>query len=157
MNETRKTIDELYEKLHQPEPQKAPDDEFIFIDPNITPEQEEQERTERQEQQAQQHEQTILRLIEEAEKDKKKKKGKKKWNKLLAEALDDLASTFQYDRLYIGGGNARQIKFKLPPNVKTASNTEGLLGGIKLWGEEESRRRQRPGQAKQGAHARRGR
>jgi polyphosphate glucokinase len=71
-----------------------------------------------------------------------RKKGKKKWNKLLAEALDDWASTFQYDRLYIGGGNARQIKFKLPPNVKTVSNAEGLLGGIKLWSEEESRRRQ---------------
>ncbi len=77
-----------------------------------------------------------------------KKKGKKKWNKLLAEALDDFARTFQYDRLYIGGGNARQIRFKLPPNVKTVSNTQGLLGGIKLWGEEESRRRQRPAQAK---------
>jgi polyphosphate glucokinase len=72
-----------------------------------------------------------------------KKKGKKKWNKLLAEALDDLANTFQYDRLYIGGGNAREIKFKLPANVKTVSNTEGLLGGIKLWSEEESHRRQR--------------
>jgi polyphosphate glucokinase len=69
------------------------------------------------------------------------KKGRKKWNKLLGEALDDLARTFQYDSLYIGGGNAKHIKFKLPANVKTVSNTEGLLGGIKLWDEEESRRR----------------
>lgn len=62
-----------------------------------------------------------------------KKKGKRKWNKLLREAIDDLAITFDYDRLYIGGGNTRYIKFELPKNVKLVSNLQGLLGGIKLW------------------------
>ncbi|MGC1191937.1 MAG: ROK family protein [Candidatus Binatus sp.] len=61
------------------------------------------------------------------------KKGKKKWNKHLREAIDELAKTFNYDRLYIGGGNAATINFKLPANVKVVSNTDGLLGGIKLW------------------------
>jgi polyphosphate glucokinase len=61
------------------------------------------------------------------------KKGKKKWNKHLREAIDEMAKTFNYDRLYIGGGNAATINFKLPANVKVVSNTEGLLGGIKLW------------------------
>ena len=61
------------------------------------------------------------------------KKGKKKWNKHLREAIDELAKTFNYDRLYIGGGNAATINFKLPSNVKVVSNTDGLLGGIKLW------------------------
>lgn len=64
-----------------------------------------------------------------------KKKGKKKWNKLLKMAIADLSEMFNYDRLYIGGGNARHIKFKLPANVKIISNLEGLLGGIKLWEE----------------------
>jgi polyphosphate glucokinase len=64
------------------------------------------------------------------------KKGKKKWNKHLREAIDELAKTFNYDRLYIGGGNAASIDFKLPPNVRVVSNTEGLLGGIKLWQDE---------------------
>jgi polyphosphate glucokinase len=62
-----------------------------------------------------------------------RKKGKKKWNRQLREAIDELAKTFNYDRLYIGGGNAATINFKLPPNVKVVSNTDGLLGGIKLW------------------------
>jgi polyphosphate glucokinase len=44
-----------------------------------------------------------------------------------------LAKAFNYDRLYIGGGNAAAINFKLPENVKVVSNTDGLLGGIKLW------------------------
>jgi polyphosphate glucokinase len=61
------------------------------------------------------------------------KKGKRKWNKLLREAIDELKRTFNYDRLYIGGGNAADIDFKLPAGVKVVSNTEGLLGGIKLW------------------------
>ena len=62
-----------------------------------------------------------------------KKKGRKKWLKVLAEALDDLARTFNYDALYIGGGNSRLVDFALPEHVKIISNLEGLLGGIKLW------------------------
>ena len=61
------------------------------------------------------------------------KKGKKKWNRMLAEALDDAQRMFNYDRLYLGGGNTKYIKIKLPPNVTTVSNLNGLLGGIKLW------------------------
>jgi polyphosphate glucokinase len=64
------------------------------------------------------------------------KKGKRKWNKLLSEAIDELARTFGYDRLYIGGGNTKFIKFELPANVKVVSNEEGLRGGIKLWDEQ---------------------
>jgi polyphosphate glucokinase len=66
------------------------------------------------------------------------KKGKKKWNKLLREAIDDLKRTFNYDRLYIGGGDAKHINFKLPPDVEVISNEDGLLGGIALWREERT-------------------
>ena len=62
-----------------------------------------------------------------------KKKGRKKWLKVLTEALTDLARTFNFDGLYIGGGNSRLVDFKLPEHVKIISNLEGLLGGIKLW------------------------
>jgi polyphosphate glucokinase len=63
------------------------------------------------------------------------KKGRKKWNKLLREAIEELQNTFNYDRLYIGGGNSRLMNFKLPANVKLISNEDGLLGGIALWRE----------------------
>jgi polyphosphate glucokinase len=66
-----------------------------------------------------------------------RRKGKRKWNRLLREALDDLSRTFNYDRLYIGGGNARQIDFKLPADVHVVSNEEGLLGGIRLWDDSQ--------------------
>ncbi|HEX3409799.1 MAG TPA: ROK family protein [Candidatus Binataceae bacterium] len=64
-----------------------------------------------------------------------KKKGHKKWSKLLEEAISELDRTFNYDSLFIGGGNSRFVKFKLPAGVKIVDNKNGLLGGIGLWRE----------------------
>lgn len=62
-----------------------------------------------------------------------KKAGKTKWNKRLARALQTLERLFNYDRLYIGGGNAKHITLSLPSHVKIVPNEAGLLGGIALW------------------------
>jgi polyphosphate glucokinase len=67
-----------------------------------------------------------------------KKTGKKKWNKRVSRAIASLSALFNYDRLYIGGGNAGKIRIELPANVKTVSNVEGLLGGLALWNGEEN-------------------
>jgi polyphosphate glucokinase len=64
-----------------------------------------------------------------------KKNGKKKWNEKLQQAITELSKTFNYDHMYIGGGNTEHVNFKLPADVTVVSNTEGLLGGIKLWAE----------------------
>ena len=61
------------------------------------------------------------------------KDGKKKWNDRLSKAIANLDRLFNYDHLYIGGGETKNIKFDLPPNAKIVSNQNGLLGGIKLW------------------------
>ena len=37
------------------------------------------------------------------------------------------------DRIYIGGGNAEKIDFKLPKNAHIISNAEGLYGVMALW------------------------
>jgi polyphosphate glucokinase len=89
------------------------------------------------------------------------KSGRKRWNRHLLEAIDDLAITFNYDRLYIGGGNAKFISIALPPNVKIISNEDGMLGGIVLWREprDASMRRgahPKPVQTARGAAARDG-
>lgn len=60
-------------------------------------------------------------------------RGKKKWNRKLADAIEQLRLVFNYDQLYIGGGNARKIAIDLPPNVTIVPNTAGLWGGIALW------------------------
>ncbi len=59
--------------------------------------------------------------------------GKKRWNNRLERAIDLLERIFNYDVLYLGGGNTKKIDFVLPPNVKIAPNVTGLLGGIALW------------------------
>ncbi len=59
--------------------------------------------------------------------------GKKQWNARLEKAIDLLEQTYNYDLLYLGGGNTKKIDFVLPPNVKVAPNVTGLLGGIALW------------------------
>jgi polyphosphate glucokinase len=59
--------------------------------------------------------------------------GEKRWNKRLQEAIRNWESLFHYDRLYIGGGNARLINLDLPQNVEITSNLQGLLGGVGLW------------------------
>ncbi|VEP17245.1 Transcriptional regulator/sugar kinase [Hyella patelloides LEGE 07179] len=61
------------------------------------------------------------------------KEGKKKWNTRLEKAIANLEHLFNYDRLYIGGGETKKIEFELPSNAKIVPNVAGLLGGIKLF------------------------
>ena len=61
------------------------------------------------------------------------KEGKKKWNNRLEKAIATLEHLFNYDTLYIGGGEAKKIEFDLPKNAKIVPNVAGLLGGIALW------------------------
>jgi polyphosphate glucokinase len=61
------------------------------------------------------------------------KVGKKKWNRRVKKVIAQLAPIFNYSVLYLGGGNAKEIDFKLPANVKLIENVAGLLGGVKLW------------------------
>jgi len=62
-----------------------------------------------------------------------KKAGKKKWTKRLLKAIATLEHAFNYDHLYIGGGNAQKIIITLPSNTRIVENVAGLLGGIALW------------------------
>jgi polyphosphate glucokinase len=63
----------------------------------------------------------------------RKKVGKKQWNRRLGKAIEALQHLFNYDHLYIGGGNAKKVTLKLPQNVQLVPNIAGLLGGIALW------------------------
>jgi polyphosphate glucokinase len=61
------------------------------------------------------------------------KVGEKKWNRRLQKAIASLEHLFNYDYLYIGGGEAVRVNIELPSNVKIIANITGLLGGIALW------------------------
>jgi polyphosphate glucokinase len=62
--------------------------------------------------------------------------GKKKWNKRVLRALAQIDPIWNPDRIYLGGGNAKHLKVKLPPHVRIVENVAGLLGGIALWRDE---------------------
>ena len=55
------------------------------------------------------------------------------WNARLLEAIGSLYKLFNYDKLYIGGGNARLISLDLPSNVAIVWYDLGLIGGLALW------------------------
>ena len=59
--------------------------------------------------------------------------GVEKWNRRLKKVLIVLKTVFNYDHLYISGGNAKRINFSLDNNMSVASNLEGIRGGAKLW------------------------
>ncbi len=65
--------------------------------------------------------------------------GKKKWNKRVRRVIDQVLPIWNPARLYLGGGNSKHIRFELPENVEIVSNVAGLLGGIKLWADGDSR------------------
>jgi polyphosphate glucokinase len=62
-----------------------------------------------------------------------KKAGKKKWNQRLESSLEVLRSLFHCDMLYVGGGNARKIQFKLGKGTKRIPNLDGIRGGHQVW------------------------
>ena len=62
-----------------------------------------------------------------------KEVGRKKWKRRVLKVIAVLRTLLNYDRLHIGGGNARLLDFKLPKNVNIVSNDEGIIGGVRLW------------------------
>jgi polyphosphate glucokinase len=62
-----------------------------------------------------------------------KKIGPEKWNKRVRKALINFRALTNFDRLYIGGGNAKIVDFPLPPDIEIVGNENGLKGGAWLW------------------------
>jgi polyphosphate glucokinase len=67
------------------------------------------------------------------------KHGEEKWNKRMERVLANLKLVFNYDHLYISGGNASKLRFQLDDNITIVSNREGIQGGSRLWQQDENR------------------
>lgn len=63
----------------------------------------------------------------------RRKIGNHHWNRRIRKLIDVLETVFAYDRLYLGGGNSRCVRFKLPRNVAVVSNDAGMEGGAFAW------------------------
>ena len=66
-----------------------------------------------------------------------KEKGKEKWNERMAKVLNVLKVVFNYDRLYIGGGNAGKLTIPLDDNIHIFTNQDAIKGGARLWDLED--------------------
>ena len=65
------------------------------------------------------------------------KVGKEKWNKRMQKVITVLKTVFNYDCLYIGGGNAKNLTLPIESNMKLVSNKDGIKGGARLWLKKE--------------------
>jgi polyphosphate glucokinase len=63
----------------------------------------------------------------------RKRVGNKKWSKRLRRAIENLRALVHFDHLYIGGGNARKVRFAPDLDTTIVSNEAGIRGGIALW------------------------
>ena len=61
------------------------------------------------------------------------KVGKKEWNERLKKAIAHFRTLTNFDRLYLGGGNAENITFKGGKEILIVSNAFGMRGGIWVW------------------------
>ncbi len=59
--------------------------------------------------------------------------GNERWSKRVLKAIEAYDQYLFFDRIYLGGGNAKHIKHELPANATIVSNTAGITGGLKIW------------------------
>lgn len=64
--------------------------------------------------------------------------GVEKWNKRMKKIIEMLKVVFNYDHLYIGGGNANKLTFILDENITRITNKDGIKGGARLWELDEN-------------------
>jgi len=59
--------------------------------------------------------------------------GQEKWNRRLQKVIRVLKTVFNYDHLFISGGNAKRITVDLDQNITLVTNLDGIRGGARLW------------------------
>ena len=59
--------------------------------------------------------------------------GPVKWNRRVQKMIVNMRALTNFDHLYIGGGNAKEINFKLDADVELVDNANGVKGGAWLW------------------------
>jgi polyphosphate glucokinase len=79
----------------------------------------------------------------------RRKLGYARWSRRVKETLKILRVVFNYDHLYIGGGNAARLRFRLPPESSRIPNEDGMRGAAFAWNPltQASGRKKPPGRS----------
>lgn len=60
--------------------------------------------------------------------------GRKKWRRRVCRLIDELRLLTNFDRLYIGGGNAEVVKLdEEHTDVVIGDNSAAMVGGVRVW------------------------
>lgn len=63
--------------------------------------------------------------------------GDAHWSRRVRTVVDELRPVFMWDRLYLGGGNARRVTAttaaRLGEDVVLVPNSAGIVGGVRVW------------------------
>ena len=62
-----------------------------------------------------------------------KRLGRKRWNTRVQRLIETVRIITNFDRLYLGGGNADKLRLRLPRDVMLCDNMAALVGGVRLW------------------------
>jgi polyphosphate glucokinase len=65
--------------------------------------------------------------------DTRRRIGNRRWSNRVLEAVEMFEALLHFDRLYVGGGNAKKLTVDLGHRAELVDNAAGILGGIKLW------------------------
>ena len=67
----------------------------------------------------------------------RKRLGNIFWSRRIRQMVEELRPVFRWDRLYIGGGNARLVREtelkRMGDDVVIVPNTAGVAGGVRAW------------------------
>ncbi len=64
----------------------------------------------------------------------RKEIGNDEWAKRVVQAIESFDSWLYFDRIYVGGGNAKHLgDAHLGAKAEIVPNTAGILGGIRIW------------------------
>lgn len=64
---------------------------------------------------------------------------RKHWSRRVCRVAEHVLRIWNPRRIYLGGGNAREICVELPDRVEIVDNVQGILGGIRLWDDPSGR------------------
>jgi len=67
-----------------------------------------------------------------------KRMGRKKWQRHVEAVVEILKHGLQADYVMLGGGQTKELT-RLPPGVRLGTNAHAILGGLRLWKEDEGR------------------